>query len=73
MIRRLGGKRWQALHRLIYVSAIAGVAALLVAGESRRQPAADLRARRRHAARIPRLVGVPQARGRRAAPVRRRA
>jgi sulfoxide reductase heme-binding subunit YedZ len=25
MIRRLGGKRWQKLHRLIYVSAIAGV------------------------------------------------
>ena len=25
MIRRLGGKRWQALHRLIYVTAIAGV------------------------------------------------
>jgi sulfoxide reductase heme-binding subunit YedZ len=24
-IRRLGGKRWQILHRLIYVSAIAGV------------------------------------------------
>ncbi len=24
-IRRLGGKRWQALHRLIYVSAVAGV------------------------------------------------
>lgn len=24
-IRRLGGKRWQALHRLIYASAIAGV------------------------------------------------
>ena len=24
-IRKLGGKRWQALHRLIYVSAIAGV------------------------------------------------
>jgi methionine sulfoxide reductase heme-binding subunit len=24
-IRRLGGKRWQALHRLIYVAAIAGV------------------------------------------------
>jgi sulfoxide reductase heme-binding subunit YedZ len=24
-IRRLGGKRWQALHRLIYMSAIAGV------------------------------------------------
>ena len=24
-VRRLGGKRWQALHRLIYVSAIAGV------------------------------------------------
>jgi sulfoxide reductase heme-binding subunit YedZ len=25
MVRRLGGKRWQALHRLIYASAIAGV------------------------------------------------
>jgi methionine sulfoxide reductase heme-binding subunit len=24
MIRRLGGKRWQMLHRLIYISAIAG-------------------------------------------------
>src|SRR6202040_3980424 len=24
-IRRLGGNRWRALHRLIYVSAIAGV------------------------------------------------
>jgi sulfoxide reductase heme-binding subunit YedZ len=24
-IRRMGGKRWQALHRLVYVSAIAGV------------------------------------------------
>jgi sulfoxide reductase heme-binding subunit YedZ len=26
MIRRLGGKRWQALHRLVYVCAILGVA-----------------------------------------------
>ena len=25
MIRRLGGKRWQMLHRLIYVSAVLGV------------------------------------------------
>jgi sulfoxide reductase heme-binding subunit YedZ len=25
MIRRLGGKRWQMLHRLVYVSAVAGV------------------------------------------------
>ena len=25
MIRRLGGRRWQALHRLIYLSAVAGV------------------------------------------------
>jgi methionine sulfoxide reductase heme-binding subunit len=25
MIRRLGGKRWQALHRLVYVSAAGGV------------------------------------------------
>jgi sulfoxide reductase heme-binding subunit YedZ len=25
MIRRLGGKRWQALHRLVYLAAVAGV------------------------------------------------
>jgi sulfoxide reductase heme-binding subunit YedZ len=25
MIRRLGGKRWQVLHRLVYVTAVAGV------------------------------------------------
>ena len=25
MVRRLGGKRWQQLHRLIYVAAVAGV------------------------------------------------
>ncbi len=25
MIRRLGGRRWQMLHRLVYVSAVAGV------------------------------------------------
>jgi sulfoxide reductase heme-binding subunit YedZ len=25
MIRRLGGRRWQALHRLVYLSAVAGV------------------------------------------------
>ena len=25
MVRRLGGKRWQRLHRLIYVAAVAGV------------------------------------------------
>jgi sulfoxide reductase heme-binding subunit YedZ len=24
-IRKLGGKRWQALHRLVYLAAIAGV------------------------------------------------
>jgi sulfoxide reductase heme-binding subunit YedZ len=26
MIRRLGGRRWQLLHRLVYLSAVAGVA-----------------------------------------------
>ncbi len=25
MVRRLGGKRWQALHRLVYVTAVGGV------------------------------------------------
>ena len=36
-----GRKKWQALHRLVYVSAIAGVRALLVAGEGGHQPSAD--------------------------------
>ena len=26
MVRRLGGRRWRALHRLVYASAVAGVA-----------------------------------------------
>jgi sulfoxide reductase heme-binding subunit YedZ len=26
MVRRLGGRRWRALHRLVYLSAVAGVA-----------------------------------------------
>jgi sulfoxide reductase heme-binding subunit YedZ len=25
MLRRLGGRRWQALHRLVYVSSLGGV------------------------------------------------
>ena len=34
MIRRLGGKRWAALHRLVYVSAIAGVVHYLWQGKT---------------------------------------
>ena len=41
-IRKLGGKRWQMLHRLIYVSALAGVIHLLLAGEVRHHTAAAL-------------------------------
>ena len=33
-IRRLGGKRWQMLHRLVYVSAIAGVVHYLWQGKT---------------------------------------
>ena len=32
-IRRMGGKRWQMLHRAIYITAIAGVIHYLLAGE----------------------------------------
>ena len=37
LIRRLGGKRWQALHRLVYVAGDRRRRALLVAGEGRHQ------------------------------------
>ena len=43
MIKRLGGKRWRALHRLAYVAAICRGDSLLHAGESRRAPAAGVR------------------------------
>ena len=33
-IRKLGGKRWQALHRLAYLSAIAGVVHFLWQGKA---------------------------------------
>ncbi len=33
MLRGMGGKNWQRLHRLVYVAAIAAVRSLLVAGE----------------------------------------
>ena len=42
-IRRLGGKRWQLLHRLVYVSGDRGRGSLLLAGEVGRPPAAALR------------------------------
>ena len=34
MIRKIGGKRWQMLHRLVYVSAIAGVIHYLWQGKT---------------------------------------
>ena len=42
-IRRLGGKRWQALHRAVYVSADRRRGALLVAGEVGHPQARDVR------------------------------
>ena len=44
MIRRLG-KRWQQLHRLVYVAAIARRDSFLLAGQSRHSPAGTIRLR----------------------------
>ena len=57
MIRRMGGKRWQALHRLIYAAAVAGVLHYwwLVKADVR-EPAA-LRRRGRRAALVRVVVG----------------
>ena len=43
-IRRLGGKRWNLLHRLVYVTAMGGVTALLLEGEARHHVSHLLRA-----------------------------
>ncbi len=43
MVRRLGGKRWQLLHRLVYAHRHFGRGALLVAGQTRHPRAAALR------------------------------
>ena len=42
-IRRLGGKRWQLLHRLVYLQRNRGRDPLLLAGEERHPAAADVR------------------------------
>ena len=52
MIRRLGGRRWNQLHRLVYVTAILRRDPLLVAREGRHPPAADVRGDRGHPAGI---------------------
>ena len=63
-IRRLGGKRWNALHQLVYVSAVLGVDPLLVAGEGRHPRAAEMYAVVVGvAAGAPGLVGVEEAPG----------
>ena len=54
-IRRLGGKRWHLLHRLVYVSAIGRRRALLVAGEERHLAPGPVR---RHRRRSPRGAGL---------------
>ena len=55
-IRRLGGKRWQRLHRLVYVTAVCGVVHYLWLVKVGRQPADYLRRDPRGAARHPRVV-----------------
>ena len=54
-IRRLGGKKWRALHRLVYASAILGVDPLLVAGEGGHSRSGDVCGHRSGLARFPSL------------------
>jgi len=62
-IRRLGGKRWQRLHRLVYVTAIAAVAHYYWFGEIRHSPADALRHPGRPSALLARgFPGHPQRR-----------
>ena len=49
----LGPKRWQMLHRLVYVSACCGRDSLLLAREIRRYGASSLRSGRRHSTLLP--------------------
>ena len=56
MIRRLGGRRWNLLHRLVYVTGVLRGHPLLVAGEGGHQPSAGVRDRGRAAAGIPDLL-----------------
>ncbi|HYK90119.1 MAG TPA: protein-methionine-sulfoxide reductase heme-binding subunit MsrQ [Acidobacteriota bacterium] len=42
-IRRLGGRRWQMLHRLVYATAVCGVIPLLLVGQIRHSQAGELR------------------------------
>jgi Ferric reductase like transmembrane component len=56
MIRRLGGKRWQALHRLVYVAAIAGVVHYWWSVK------ADVRDPRAYAVELGAFAGIPRSR-----------
>ena len=53
MVRRLGGRRWQALHRLVYASACAGVVHYLWLVKAGPAPAAAVRCGAGAAAGIP--------------------
>ena len=57
MIRRLGGRRWQKLHRLIYVSAVAGVIHYLWLVKSDIRDPVDLRTDRRDPVGTSRVLG----------------
>ena len=50
-IRRLGGQRWNLLHKLVYMSAISWRDALLVEGQARRHRSDVLCGNRRDSAR----------------------
>ena len=60
MIRRLG-KRWQQLHRLVYVAGAHRRHSFLVGGQGGLQGAAALRARAERPARLPRMVDAADA------------
>src|SRR5580704_11320851 len=61
MMRRLG-RRWQKLHRLVYLIAILGVWHFLLAGETRRPRAPRLRRYPRGVARVPDRAPAPAGR-----------
>ena len=58
MIRRLGGRRWQQLHRLIYFSAVAGVVHYLWLVKSDIRRPITYRTDRRDAVGIPSVLGA---------------
>ena len=61
MIRRLGGRKWDTLHRLVYLTAIGGVIHYIWLVKVSDVPAVGVRRDRRCAAALPRRLEIPLA------------